>query len=741
MPALSKIRLLISIALILPTARTLSQSPNPPRSSAPTAPPKAPVRTVVDDYFGTRLEDPYRYMEDLNSAEMQAWFKAQNDYTRSVLARIPGRGSLLKRLKELNESAVARVYDLRRLPGEHYFYQKRLASEEMGKVYARNGINAPEKLIVDPVKITPAGSPAFVLNYYSPSYDASKVAYGASPGGSEDAVIHIVDVATGRESPETIDRSWLGFPSWLPDGHAFLHNRMQKMLPGMPVTEREQKSTVYLHVPGTDPETDRAIFGYNVSPRVKIAPADLPFATPVGESPWLFGYVVHGVQLELTVYAAPLTAINDRDIPWRKIVDVDDQVTTFDIHGDDIYLLSHKDAPRFKVLRTSISNPDFAHATVVVPESDVVLRNVTAAKDALYVLSLDGGIGKVLRIPFSGPNAGVATRLSLPVDGQVWFDAIDPRVDGALLGITSWNRAASDYAYDPATNQITETTLVPHGPFDFPSDVVADEVKAPSYDGTLIPLSIVHKKGIALDGTNPTLLDGYGSYGVTMDPYFDPLLLAWIERGGVYAVAHVRGGGEYGEGWHLAGKLLTKHNTWRDFIAAAQYLIDHKYTSTARLAGEGTSAGGITIGRAITERPDLFAAAIDNVGLSDVVRVEESANGVPNIPEFGTYKTPEGFRAVYEMSTYHHIKDGTPYPAVLVTTGINDPRVAPWEPAKLVARLQAATSSGKAVLLRVEYEGGHGGIAMTKTQLEQLLADQWSFLLWQFGAPDFQPAK
>ncbi|PYO76679.1 MAG: S9 family peptidase [Gemmatimonadetes bacterium] len=738
MRALSKIRLLIGIALILPTARTLSQSPST-LSPPLTAPPRAPVRTVVDEYFGNKVEDPYRYMEDLKAAEVQAWFKAQNDYTRGVLARIPGRDALAKRIKELDESAVARVYDLRRLPGEHYFYQKRLASEEMGKIYVRNGINAPEKLIVDPVKITPAGSPSFVLNYYTPSYDASKLAYGASPGGSEDAVIHTIDVATGREFPETIDRSWFGGPAWLPDGHAFFHNRMQKMLPGMPVTEREQKSTVYLHVPGTDPETDRAVFGYNVSTRVKIVPTDLPFAFPSGNSPWLFGLIGHGVQNEITLYATPVASINDRDIPWRKIVDVDDEVTAFDVHGDDIYLVSHKGAPRFKVVRTSIGNPDFAQATVVVPESDAVIRNVATATDALYVQLLDGGIGKILRIPFTGPNAGVAQKISLPVDGQVWFDAIDPRVSGALFGLTSWNRAASDYAYDPATNRITETTLVPHGPFDFPSDVVAEEVRAPSYDGTLVPLSIVHKKGLALDGSNPTLLDGYGSYGITLDPYFDPMMLAWIERGGVYAVAHVRGGGEYGEGWHLAGKLLNKHNTWRDFIASAQYLIDHKYTSPARLGGQGTSAGGITIGRAITERPDLFAAAIDNVGLSDVVRVEESANGVPNIPEFGTNRTPKGFQAVYEMSTYHHIKDGTAYPAVLVTTGINDPRVTPWEPAKLLARLQAATSSGKPVLLRVEYEGGHGGIAMTKTQWEQLLADQWSFLLWQFGVPGFQP--
>jgi prolyl oligopeptidase len=235
-------------------------------------------------------------------------------------------------------------------------------------------------------------------------------------------------------------------------------------------------------------------------------------------------------------------------------------------------------------------------------------------------------------------------------------------------------------------------------------------------------------------------LEGYGAYGITIDPFFDPKLIAWFEQGGIYAVAHVRGGGEYGEDWHLAGKMLTKHNTWRDLIAAGQYLVDHGYTSPSHLGGEGGSAGGITIGRAITDRPDLFAAAIDEVGLSDALRAEHSPNGPPNIIEFGSTTTEEGFKGLYEMSAYHHVKDGTPYPAVIVVTGINDPRVAPWEPAKMAARLQAATSSRKPVLLRVDYEAGHG-MGSTKTQREELLADEWSFLLWQFGVRDFQPAK
>src|SRR5438552_2235545 len=730
-PATRRILLAITSLIIAP-ARSLSQTAILP------SPPPAPKRVVVDEYYGNKIEDPYRYMEDLKSTEVQAWFKAQNDYTRSVLARIPGRDDLFKRIKQLDEGASTRVYDIRRLPGGRIFYQKRLASEDMAKLYTRDGMSAPEKLLADPVKITPAGSPSFVINYYNASYDGSRVAYGASPGGSEDAVIHIVDVATGRESGETIDRGWWGYPAWLPDGRSFLHNRMQKMLPGMAPTERELKSKVYLHVVGTDPEKDPVVFGYDVSPRVKIVPTDLPFVWTQAGSPYVFGMVAHGVQNEITLYAAPIASITSTDIPWHKIVDVDDEVTDFAPHGEDVYLITHKGALRFKIIRTSIANPDIAHAEVVVPETEAVIRGQTVAADAHYVFLLDGGISKVLRVPYSSSGNAAPQPVPLPLNGNVWVDASDPRVPGILLGLTSWTKAAADYAYDPQTNSLTDTHLQPLGPYDNPQDIVSEEVKVASYDGTMVPLSIVHRRDIKLDGSNPTLLEGYGAYGITLDPYFDPKLLAWLEKGGVYAVAHVRGGGEYGEGWHLAGRLLTKHNTWRDFIAAGQYLVDHQYTSPAHLAGEGGSAGGITIGRAITERPDLFGAALDDVGISDALRVETSPNGPPNTPEFGSVKTAEGYQALYEMSSYHHVKDGTPYPAVMVVTGINDPRVTPWEPAKMTARLQAATSSGKPVLLRVDYEAGHGW-GSTKTQTEQLLADQWSFLFWQLGAPGFQP--
>jgi len=290
--------------------------------------------------------------------------------------------------------------------------------------------------------------------------------------------------------------------------------------------------------------------------------------------------------------------------------------------------------------------------------------------------------------------------------------------------------------YDPKTGTMADTKIIPVSPVDF-SGIESEEVKAKSADGTMVPLSIVHQRGLKMDGSHPTLLHGYGSYGYTYDPAFDPTSLAWLERGGVVAVAHIRGGGEYGEDWHNGGRKGTKKNTITDFLACAQYLIDHRYTSPQHLAGEGTSAGGITIGGAITERPDLFGAALDNVGMSDDLRAELQVNGPANIPEFGTVKNGDDFKNLLAISAFHRIKDHTAYPAVLLTTGINDPRVDPWQMNKMTARLQAATSSGKPVLLRVDYDAGHGGIGATKSQHTTLLTDQYSFLLWQLGDPEF----
>jgi len=703
--------------------------------AAVTRPAIARVRPVVDNYFGTKVTDPYRYMERLDSPEVAKWMNAQNEYTRHVLARIPGRDELLTRIEQLDQSVPARIAGVVRLATGRYFYLKLLSTESVLKLYMREGTSGQEKLLVDP---QPAGGngPPNAINYFSPSSDGRYVAYGISPGGSEKAVLHIMDTSTARESGETIDRASLGdIIGWLPDAHSFIYNRLQKLRPHAPEEEIESKSRAYLHVIGTSPEHDRAVFGYGTSSLVKLEPADISFVATFPDVPFAFGTVMHGSKNEVTIYVSPLDSVGKQNTPWRKVCDVDDAVTAMTVRGDDLWLLTHKDASRFKVIHTHVSNPDLGHADVVVPASEAVITNLAAAQDALYVQLRDGALDRLLRIGF---DAGAKPEpVTLPFDGSIGLYPSDVRAPGVVFELVGWTRARRFYEYDPKTKTVIDTKLRSSAPFDTPADMESEEVKVQAQDGTLVPLSIVHKKGLKLDGSNPVLLHGYGAYGSTLDPFFDPVNLAWLERGGVLAYAHVRGGGEYGDDWYKAGQKLTKPNTWRDFIACAQYLIEKKYTSPTHLAGEGESAGGILIGRAITERPDLFAAALIEVGFTDALRGELEQAGPGDIPEWGTVKDPDGFKGLYEMSAYAHVKDGTRYPAVMLIAGRNDPRVAPWESAKMTARLQAATASGKPVLLRLDYEAGHG-IGSTKTQVEQELADEWSFLFWQFGDPRFQ---
>jgi prolyl oligopeptidase len=723
------------------SASPTSQSAFPP--GVPSSPPVAPVRPVTDDYFGTKVTDPYRYMENLRDPEVQGWLKAQNDFTRSVIAAIPGRAQLLARIRELDHS-VPRV-SADRLPGDLYFIQKLLPGDDVEKLYLRKGLHGEDRLLLDPEKITLAvvnqGKGKSELGAAFPSGDMKYIAVTIVPGGAEnDTELHVIETPTGRETGDVILRAVgqeSGVPNWLPDNRSFVYGRYQRLPPDAPATEEQEKYRTYLHVLGTDPEKDPAVFGYGVTPSIEVDPRLFATVRREPESKYALGVLTTDVSPANAFYLAPVDAIGKSTLAWRKVADFGDKVANITVHGDDLYVLTFKDAARYKVIRTDARKPDLASAETIVPPSEVVVTGMTAAQDALYVQLLDGGIGRVLRVSY-GPHPQ-AERVALPFEGTV-FVGTDPRLPGAMLYMTSWTKPFKIYAYDPQTKQVTDTKLQPAGPYDNPANVESVEVKVRSYDGTLIPLSIVHRKDLKLDGSNPTLLSGYGSYGISEAPFFDPTQIAWYEKGGVRATCHVRGGGEYGEEWHLAGKGPTKPNTWRDFIACGEYLVAKKYTSPAHLAGAGGSAGGVLIGRAITERPDLFGAAIINVGLLDALRFETTANGVSNIPEFGSTKTEEGFKALDGMSAYHHVKDQTPYPAVLLTTGINDPRVDSWEPGKMTARLQAATTSGKPVLLRVDYGGGHGG-GSGANESQERIADSWSFLLWQFGVPEFQPHR
>lgn len=703
-------------------------------------PPATAVGAVTDTLFGTVVADPYRWLENLQDSTVIRWFHAQQDYTRRVLDRIPGRAALGAEVHEL--SNAVQTVDQVWVGGRRVFYLQRLPGEDVSKLYVRDSLEASERLLVDPERLRRPEGPPWAIDYFAPSPDGRYVAYGVSEGGSENSVLRVVDATSGSTLADSITRTQIAGVSWRPDGHSFFYNRMQAVPPGGADTERYRNSRAYLHVVGRPDTADVAVLGTGVSPQVRILPDDFPFVVVIPGSDWALAEIVHGVANEITVYAAPIATVHDGTASWRPVVDVVDSVTQVAGHGDDIYLLAHAGAPRYRVLRTSARAPDIAHADVVAPEGEAVIRAIGVARDALYIQLLDGGVARLERLGFAGGST--AEPIALPYDGGIstypFTQGLVTSGDrsGALVLLESWTHSRRWYRFDPQTGSLRDTRLLAPSPVDF-SAVESEEVRVPGRDGTLVPLSIVHPRGLPRDGSHPTLLVGYGAYGISLDPTFRPYYRAWFDRGGVLAICHVRGGGEFGEAWHQGGRGPSKSNTWRDFISCAQYLVRERWTSAARLAGMGGSAGGILIGMAVDERPDLFRAAVAVVGDMNPVRsMLVGETGPANRPEFGDPTMAEGFRELLAMDAYTHFRPGTPYPAMLFTTGFNDPRVDPWVPAKMTARVQSGTTSGRPVLLRVDFGAGHG-ISSAASQDAELRSDIFAFLLWQFGVEGFQP--
>lgn len=708
-----------------------------PDNAMAETPPVAPVKTVTDIYHGTMVADPYRYMEYFKDPEVQAWVKGQAEFAERTLHALPGRSELLARIAELDAGSPFTIFGITRMPSGDLFYFKQLAGENVAKVYLRRGQNEPERLLIDPEKF-PKQDPQdhFTISFFRVSPDGGKVLYGFAASGSEQTALKVYDIVARKDLPETIDRLEAEYapPYWMPGGQGFSYSRRRKLPDDAPATEGYKFTQAFVHKLGGDVEQDPMVFAQGVPGSPIMGEMDFPaIVVPIG-SQWAIGQVKHGDETDLSLYA---TIMDSPRPKWTKICDRDDQVTSYAVRGNDIYLLTAKDAPRFKVVRTSLDKPDMATAETIVPPGEYVVRSLSVAQDALYVDILSGVASKVLRVPHD--EGSKIEEIALPADepsGSVAAARAD--MPGVFIGTRSWTRAGHLYSFDPETKELADTGLVPQGKFDEPQGLTSTEVMVASHDGVKVPLSIIHRANLKLDGSHPAMISGYGAYGHTMAVQYNPINLAWLERGGVIAIAHVRGGGAFGKEWHHAGRKATKPNTWKDFIACAEYLVKAGYTSPTKLAGKGGSAGGILIGRAITERPDLFAAAQIAVGCTDMLRFETTMNGPPNIPEFGTVTKADEFRGLLAMSTLHQIHDGTKYPAVILTHGINDPRVEPWESAKAAARLQAATVSGRPVLFRVDYHAGHG-IGSTRTQRHEELADVWSFLLWQFGDAGFQP--
>ncbi len=703
-------------------------------ATAQNAAPRIEPGAVVDHYFGTALPDPYRQLENKDDPKVAAWMRAQADDARAQLNAIPGRADVLRDVRKYEDAVPARVTGVRRRPGGLFFYEKRARGANQFKLYVRRGLRGAERLLVDPDLLQKQTGKPHAINYFEPSLSGRFVAYGLSVGGSEDAELYVIEAANGRRVMGPITRAQYGGVAWLADDSGFFMNRLQELKPGMKEIDKFQNSRAVFIKFGADPEQAPVALAAT-SGGIQIDPAtDSPFVYPVPGTPFVAGQIAHGTDNEMSLYIAPLADARAGTARWRKVIHRSDDVTAVEVVGDRLFALTHHGASRYRLVETSLAQPNWASAREVIVQSQGVLTGLARAADALYVTRRDGAVSHLLRYQLRGDEK--LQPVALPLEGSIEVAGVDYRLPGILATLQGWTRAAQVFAINGLATR--NTGLQPRGPFDAPTQYVSTEVLVPSHDGAQVPLSIIHRRDLKLDGSNPTLLYGYGSYGMTEEPWFSAWRLAWLERGGVFAVANPRGSGAFGYDWYKAGFQASKPNTWKDFIATAQYLIDKKYTQTEKLGIYGGSAGGILVGRAMTERPDLFAAVVASVGVMDTVRAELTPNGLPNIPEFGTHKSEEGFRALLEMSTYHHIRDGVRYPAVLFTHGVNDPRVEVWESMKAAARLQQASASGRPILLRLDYDSGHG-IGDTLQQRIAERSDVIAFLLWQFGVKGYQP--
>jgi len=693
--------------------------------------PVAEVRNAPETFFGTSVDDPYRHFEDAKAPEVAAWMRAHSEHAHATLRAIPGRDALRRKIERYDASAPARVRDVARTRAGQVFYQRRGAREDQFKLYVRQGLAGAERLLFDPETLRKATGKPHAINYYGASPDGRWVAVGVSAAGSEEASLRVLDVASGKQVGVEIERAQFGSVSWAPDGSEVYFHRMQKLEPGAPRTDKYQRSSAVAMKPGSGEEDIHTLLTAGKDLGIPVTEFPIVSILPDGRA---IAYAIDGVSPDFAAWHSTLERVRTGKPDWKPLATRADRVADLAISRDRVYALTFRDAPRYKLIGGDIEDFSPSTARVLIPESERVLLDLSAAAEGVYVRLRDGNVNRLLRLDYGGMQP---VEIKLPLMGSFSISGARADLPGVLLDLQGWTQARQIYAVSPL-GAVTNTGLQPAGPFDRPTNVVATEVMVKSHDGAMVPMSIIHLEGTRLDGSNPTILNGYASYGITEEPWFSYSRLTWMQAGGVFAVANPRGSGVFGRQWHDAGKQATKPNTWKDFIACAEWLVREKWTQPSKLAIWSGSAGGILVGRAMTDRPDLFAVVVPSVGALDMMRAETTANGVPNIPEFGTRTTEAGFRSLLAMSTYHQVRDGTAYPAVLLTHGVNDPRVDVWETTKTAARLMAASKSGKPVLLRLDYDAGHG-VGSTKRQQFDEVADIFAFALWQSGVPAYQP--
>jgi prolyl oligopeptidase len=704
------------------TLSALAQSPSIPK------PPDTPRHAVTDEYQGVKVTDDYRWLENWVDPAVKQWSAAENARTREYLDHVPARVAIKNRLRQLVTARSVTYSGLQFRAGMLFAEKHQPPLQQPLLVVMRSpDDSAGARVIFDPNAANAKGSLA--VDFYVPSFGGKYVAAALSQNGSEDAAAYVFEVATGKELRDVIPRVNFatagGSIAWKPDSSGFYYTRYPQgnERPPEDVNFFQQ---VYFHKLGTDPAQDTYVLGKDFP---RIAEVQL-HASDDGR--WLLASVGNGDGGQFAYY------LMDTDGHWTQLTHFEDGIVSVKFGVDPaLYLLSRKDAPRGRILRLPLSHLDLNEAKVVVPQSAggadeadrASIENFVPAWGRIYVIDIMGGPSR-LRV-FDNQGKALAAPVLPPVSavGQV----VSIGGGDVLFYVSSFLEPPVLYRFDAATETTTRIIAVQSSAIKFDDAEVVREF-ATSKDGTRVPLNIIRLKGTKLDGTHPTLLTGYGGYSISMKPFFQGRFARlWLDQGGIFVEANLRGGAEYGEEWHAAGNLTHKQNVFDDFLACAQYLIEQNYTSPAHLAIMGGSNGGLLMGAAFTQRPDLFRAAVSYVGIYDMLRVELDPNGAFNVTEFGTVKDPDQFKALYTYSPYHHVKAGTAYPAILMPTGENDHRVNPMQSRKMIALLQASTSSDHPILLRTSSSAGHGLIGASLDEQIEQDTDVFSFLFDQLG--------
>jgi prolyl oligopeptidase len=660
-------------------------------------------------------------MERLDPATL-SWIRREGAYSRSVLDAIPRRAALERRMEAFEAQFPA--FDSYQSAGGRSFFRERAAGADDFDLMVTDSAGTRKLVDISAIRAADGGTP-YAINYFLASPDGSKVAVGISRAGTEAAALRVYDSATGAHIGGSVDRAQFGLMSWSDDSSTLFFNRLKSLAAGETALDRYTGSTVDAWDMRSPPRT---VLDHGPLQAAGLPPSETPQFVLSPTSATAALRLQNGADPNIAIWIAAKPRMTSED-SWVPLVSHRDDVTAFALSGSKTYLLSKADAPTFKVLELGAGEPLSAARTVLPADPDRTIDSIQAASDGLYVVARRGLYATLLRIALDGSVEDIP----LPGRGTVDEAFTDAGRPGVTLTYESWNQPPRVYAYDPKTRHFADLRLTPKPPSSV-ARIRVQDLEARGADGVEAPLTVL--TGDSSQSPGPMILRAYGSYGISMLPTFHFQMAAFLREGGSYAICHVRGGGELGEAWRLGGKDANKPNTWRDLIACGEDLIARGLVTRNQLFIYGGSGGGIAVGRAATERPDLFAGVIDGVPPANMVRLEFMPDGALETQEFGSIKTEAGFRNLLAMDTYQHVADGVRYPPFLISMGLNDARIAPWQPAKLAARLLAVGDAP--VLLRVDLENGHG-IGSTRSQIDELYADYFSFVFWISGRPGWRP--